>query len=34
MGMDDEQLAEIALLNGLDLEDRVDRGDWLKVIGE
>jgi predicted Zn-dependent protease len=34
MGMDTEMLEPIALLNGLDPDARVNKGDWLKVVGE
>lgn len=34
MGYGDKRLSELALLNGRNLTDRIDRGTWLKTVGK
>lgn len=34
LGMKEDILPELALVNGLEVSDRVERGDWIKVVTE
>ena len=34
MGYGDKRLSELALLNGRNLTDRIDKGEWLKTVGK
>ena len=34
LGAPADRLEELALINGRKLDDRVDKGEWLKVVGE